>query len=98
MGIHPPISTAGPLAREYNEVQKELITRVAEQAPVAKICYKISKLCPRLVTRHINQVEGNYSAVAIAHMETKFEAWKNQVIGEVQRFMNVEIPRHLKEI
>ena len=34
----------------------------------------------------------------MAHIETKFEAWKNQVVGEVQRFMNLEIPRHLKEI
>ena len=90
----PPISMAGPLAREDNEVQKELITRVAEQAAVSKV----SELCPRLVTRHINELEQNASAVSVAHIETKFEAWKNQVVGEVQRFMNVEIPRHLKEI
>ena len=48
----PSISIASPLAREDSEVQKELITRVAEQAAVAKI----SELCPRLVTRHINEV------------------------------------------
>ena len=89
-----PISTASPLAREDNEVQNELITRVAEQAAVAKV----SELFPRLVTRHINEIEQNASAVAVAHIETKFEAWKNQIVGGVQRFMNAEIPRHLKEI
>ena len=94
LGTHPPMSTASLLAREDNEEQKELITRIAEQAAVAKV----SELCPRLVTRHINEVEQNASAVAVDHIETKFEAWKNQVVGEVQRFMNVEIPRHLEEI
>ena len=53
LGTHPPISTASPLAREDNEVQKELITRVAEHAAVAKV----SELCPRLLARHINDVE-----------------------------------------
>ena len=90
----PPITTTSPLARDDNEVRNKLITRVAEQAAVAKV----SELCPRLVTRHINEIEQNASAIAAAHIETKFEAWKSEVVGEVQRFMNVEIPRHLKEI
>ena len=94
VGTLPPISMPSPLPREDNEVRKELITRLAEQAAVVKV----SELCLRLVIHHINEVEQNALAVAVAHLETKFETWKIQVVGELQRFMNVEIPRHLKEI
>ena len=48
----PRIRTASPLAREDNEVQKELITHVAEQAEVAKV----SELFPHLVTLHMKEV------------------------------------------